>query len=198
MPTPTPGAARPLRLLGLLLLAGSLLAGCSLTGAAVRTLTPALDPFLEGLFAEGDLELAEPAFATDLHLLEGLRRTRDSARLAELQAMALTGYALLYAELCYFSYQTPESGGLAVAGIQGNIYQVGIVPAVGEISWFLGQGENSCGVSPLGPGASGPRQSDVCLLCPHAKCVEGAALDPSCDACVASISRATSVSPPRR
>ena len=30
-------------------------------------------------------------------------------------------YALLYAELCYFSYQTPESGGLAVVGIQGNI-----------------------------------------------------------------------------
>lgn len=103
IPTPTsrvvrrPAAVRRLAVRLLLPLA-LLLAGCSLKGAAVRTLTPALDPFLDGLFAEADLELAEPAFATDLHLLEGLRRTRDNARLAELQAMALTGYALLFAE----------------------------------------------------------------------------------------------------
>jgi hypothetical protein len=97
----TQGPRRPRRRLaplGAALGLALLLAGCSLKGMAVRTLTPALDPFLAGLFAEGDLRLAEPALAVDLHLLEGLRRTRDNARLAELQAMALTGYALIFAE----------------------------------------------------------------------------------------------------
>lgn len=50
---------------------------------------------------------------------------REAPRKLKIYWAALVGifvfYALLYAELGYFSYQTPESGGLAVAGIQGNI-----------------------------------------------------------------------------
>ena len=79
-------------------LTGLLLAGCSLQRVAVKGITPALDNFVAALYAEPDLELARGAFETDLHLLEGLRRTQDSPRLLELQATALTGYGLVYWE----------------------------------------------------------------------------------------------------
>lgn len=75
-----------------------LLQACSLSRVAVRGVTPALDHFVEALFAEPDLQLARSAMETDLHLLDGLRRTHDQARLKELQAMACTGYALVYCE----------------------------------------------------------------------------------------------------
>ncbi len=75
-----------------------LFAGCGKRLVVNQVITPALDPFVEGLFAEPDLELARGGFQTDLHLLEGLRRTKDNPRLAELQATALTGYALIYLE----------------------------------------------------------------------------------------------------
>lgn len=89
--------SRHLRLgLGLLVLMLGL--GCSMSRVAVRGVTPALDHFVDALFAESDLALAKGAFESDLHLIQGLRRTSDSPRLQELQAMALTGYALVYCE----------------------------------------------------------------------------------------------------
>lgn len=77
--------------------------GCGKRMIVNSVLTPALDPFVEGLFAEPDPDLARGGFHTDLHLLEGLRRTQDNPRLRELHAMALTGYALIFLEL-----QRPE------------------------------------------------------------------------------------------
>ncbi len=82
----------------LLLQAVFLLQACSLSRVAVRGVTPALDNFVEALFAEPDLDLARSAMETDLHLIDGLRRTHDQDRLRELQAMASTGYALVYCE----------------------------------------------------------------------------------------------------
>jgi apolipoprotein N-acyltransferase len=50
---------------------------------------------------------------------------RETPRKLKIYWAALVGmllfYALLYAELCFFTYQTPEGPGLAVGGIQGNI-----------------------------------------------------------------------------
>jgi len=79
-----------------LLLPGLL--GCSLRRMALRTVEPVLDDFVDALFAEEDLELARGAFEADIKLIEGLRRTGDSPRLRVLNAMALTGYALIYCE----------------------------------------------------------------------------------------------------
>jgi len=82
----------------LLLLGLTLGQGCSISRVAVRGMTPALDNFVDALFAEPDLALARGAFEADLHLIAGLRRTSEQERLQELQAMALTGYALVYCE----------------------------------------------------------------------------------------------------
>jgi hypothetical protein len=83
------------------LLAGLVLFGlqaCSVKRMAVDGVTPALDNFMDALYAETDLRLARTAFEGDLHLIQGLRRTHDNPRLAELEATALTGYALVYWE----------------------------------------------------------------------------------------------------
>jgi len=81
-----------------LLLAALLAGGCSMQRMVVKGVTPALDHFVAALYAEPDLELARGAFESDIHLLDGLRRVRDGARLQELQAMAMTGYGLIYWE----------------------------------------------------------------------------------------------------
>ncbi|MFA7331651.1 MAG: TRAP transporter TatT component family protein [Candidatus Delongbacteria bacterium] len=81
-----------------LLLAGVAGSGCSVRRLAVNGVTPALDQFVDALYAEPDPALARTAFETDLHLLQGLRRTHDKPRLAELEAMALTGYGLVFWE----------------------------------------------------------------------------------------------------
>ena len=78
----------------LLLLAGS----CSVRRMAVHMAEPVFDDLVVSLFAEPDLQLAEAALAADLKLIEGLRVSHDSERLAELNAMALTGYALFFCE----------------------------------------------------------------------------------------------------
>lgn len=139
---PTDRPRRPfLHLLPLLALLA--LCGCSLKGAAVRTLTPALDPFIDGLFAEPDLALAEPAFAVDLHLLEGLRRTRDNARLAELQAMALTGSALLFAE----GVDDERAGRLYLRARDNGLGLLGVDPFLmdedGFRAWLARQGQET-------------------------------------------------------
>ena len=74
------------------------LQACSVKRMAVDGVTPALDNFMAALYAEPDLRLARTAFENDLHLIQGLRRTHDNPRLAELEATALTGYGLVYWE----------------------------------------------------------------------------------------------------
>jgi len=75
----------------------------------------------------------------------------------------------------------------AAAGIQGNFFQIGTTPPVGEAEWYLMQAANACGSSMLGPSTSGPRISSICQDCPHDKCVQGDSLDPSCGQCAADI-----------
>lgn len=95
---------RILLCLGLLALGG----GCSVKRLAIDGVTPALDNFVAALFAEPDPELARTAFETDLHLIQGLRRTHDNPRLAELEATALTGYALI----CWEGVDNQRAGAL--------------------------------------------------------------------------------------
>ena len=75
-----------------------LLTGCSLRQTAMRAVLPVFDDLVSALFAEPNLDLARPALASDIKLIEGLRVSNDSPRLAELNAMALTGYALFFCE----------------------------------------------------------------------------------------------------
>jgi hypothetical protein len=93
-------------LAGLVLL--GLTSGCSVKRMAVDGVTPALDNFVAALYAEPDLELARTAFETDLHLIQGLRRTHDKPRLAELEATALTGYSLV----CWEGVDNDRAGAL--------------------------------------------------------------------------------------
>jgi hypothetical protein len=86
----------------------------------------------------------------------------------------------------------PLGGGVVpetclASGFSGNVFQSGGNPAPGEVQWYLLQAINSCGDSPLGPSTSGPRNSSICIDCPHDRCVVGAALDPTCDWCVEDI-----------
>jgi hypothetical protein len=83
-------------LLPLLLL--PLLLGCSVKRGIVGVVTPGLDPFVEALFCESDLDIAKSAFETNIQMIDGLRRMGDNARLQELHAMAMTGYALIFVE----------------------------------------------------------------------------------------------------
>lgn len=75
------------------------LAGCSSSRMAVRLVSPAIDPMMESIFAEEDLQIAEGAMEADIKLLGGLLRMSPAHRENQLRmAQLLAGYSLMFAE----------------------------------------------------------------------------------------------------
>jgi hypothetical protein len=75
-----------------------ILAGCSSSRLAVRLVSPAIDPMMESIFAEEDLQIARSAMEADIKLLGGLLRMSPAHRENHLRmSQLLAGYCLLFA-----------------------------------------------------------------------------------------------------
>ncbi len=75
------------------------LTACSLQRLALRQMNPVFEKGVAAFFEEEDLELAQPALAANLKLMEGiLKSDPQNERLLLLLAQGYAGYALAFAE----------------------------------------------------------------------------------------------------
>ncbi len=112
---------RPATIIALLVF---LLPGCSIQQLAIRSLDGMFDNTLSALMQEQDLQIAEPAIASNLKLLDGLVRTDpENGRLLLMACQGYTSYALAFTgdslQRALLFYHRAQAYGRTALGLRG-------------------------------------------------------------------------------